>query len=59
MNERLRFYRYDIGQQFDWHYDGYFERDNGERSYLTLMVYLNDGLFPVGERSPLQIRRTN
>jgi len=42
VNERLRFYRYDVGQQFDWHYDGYFERENGERSQLTFMVYLND-----------------
>ena len=42
VNERLRFYRYDLGQLFDWHYDGYFERDNGERSHLTFMVYLND-----------------
>ena len=42
VNERLRFYRYDIGQQFDWHYDGYFQRENGERSRLTFMVYLND-----------------
>lgn len=43
VNERLRFYRYDVGQQFDWHYDGCYERDNGERSHLTFMVYLNDG----------------
>jgi predicted 2-oxoglutarate/Fe(II)-dependent dioxygenase YbiX len=43
LNERLRFYRYDPGQKFDWHQDGYFERDNGERSQFTLMVYLNDG----------------
>lgn len=42
VNERLRFYRYDVGQQFDWHMDGYFERDNGERSFFTFMVYLND-----------------
>ncbi|PHS02949.1 MAG: hypothetical protein COA78_19870 [Blastopirellula sp.] len=48
VNERLRFYRYDVGQQFDWHYDGCFERDNGERSFLTFMVYLNDG-FTGGE----------
>lgn len=41
VNERFRFYRYDVGQQFNWHYDGYFERDNGERSQLTFMVYLN------------------
>jgi predicted 2-oxoglutarate/Fe(II)-dependent dioxygenase YbiX len=43
LNERLRFYRYDSGQRFDWHQDGYFERDNGERSQFTFMVYLNDG----------------
>lgn len=42
LNERLRFYRYGVGQRFDWHYDGYFERESGERSFFTLMVYLND-----------------
>ena len=42
LNERLRFYRYDVNQQFDWHYDGYYERPTGERSLLTFMVYLND-----------------
>jgi hypothetical protein len=42
LNERLRFYRYGVGQKFDWHYDGYFERESGERSLFTLMVYLND-----------------
>ena len=42
VNELIRFYRYDPGQQFDWHQDFSFERDNGEKSYLTLLVYLND-----------------
>lgn len=42
LNERLRLYRYDIGQKFDWHRDGCFERDNGERSHFTFMIYLND-----------------
>lgn len=42
VNERLRFYRYELGQLFDWHYDGCYERENGERSYLTFMIYLND-----------------
>ncbi len=42
INERLRFYRYDVGQQFDWHYDGAFRRSISERSRLTFMVYLND-----------------
>ena len=43
LNERLRFYRYDRGQRFDWHYDGCYRRQNGERSFYTLMFYLNDG----------------
>jgi hypothetical protein len=42
LNERLRVYRYDVGQQFDWHLDGYFERPTGERSFFTFMVYLNE-----------------
>jgi len=41
-NERFRYYRYDVGQRFAPHLDGYFARDNGERSLLTFMVYLND-----------------
>jgi hypothetical protein len=43
INERFRFYRYDPGQTFAWHTDGYYARPNGERSQLTFMVYLNDG----------------
>lgn len=43
LNERFRFYRYHVGQQFDWHQDGYFERENGERSQFTFMIYLNEG----------------
>ena len=43
LNERFRFYRYDVGQRFAPHTDGYFERTNGERSHFTFMVYLNDG----------------
>jgi hypothetical protein len=42
LNERLRLYRYDVGQQFDWHRDGPYERPNKERSFFTFMVYLND-----------------
>lgn len=42
VNERLRFYRYDPGQQFAPHVDGSFTRSNGEQSLLTLMVYLNE-----------------
>jgi hypothetical protein len=42
LNERFRFYRYDSEEKFAPHYDGYFQRDNGERSQLTFMVYLNE-----------------
>jgi 2OG-Fe(II) oxygenase superfamily len=42
LNERLRLYRYDVGQQFDWHLDGHFERPTGELSFFTFMVYLNE-----------------
>ena len=42
LNERLRFYRYDPGQRFNWHYDGCYRRPNGDRSFYTLMFYLND-----------------
>lgn len=40
-NERLRCYRYEPGQYFAPHFDGYFKRDDGDESQLTLMVYLN------------------
>ncbi len=39
--ERFRFYRYDAGQKFAPHFDGYFRRSDDERSHLTFMVYLN------------------
>lgn len=42
-NERWRFYRYDADQYFAPHTDGYYQRDNGDRSHLTFMIYLNDG----------------
>ena len=44
VNERLRFYRYHVGQQFDWHADGSFHRPHSqERSLLTYMIYLSEG----------------
>jgi predicted 2-oxoglutarate/Fe(II)-dependent dioxygenase YbiX len=43
LNERFRFYRYDEGERFAPHYDGAFIRHANERSYLTFMIYLNDG----------------
>lgn len=42
LNERLRYYRYDAGHYFAPHFDGAFRRDNGEHSFWTFMVYLND-----------------
>jgi hypothetical protein len=44
LNERWRFYRYDPGQQFDWHFDGAYERSPVERSAFTFVVYLNGGV---------------
>jgi len=38
----LRIYRYHPGQHFGLHQDGSYRRDDGARSLLTLMVYLND-----------------
>jgi hypothetical protein len=42
LNERFRLYRYTPGQKFSWHADAPFQRQNGEISLLTFMVYLND-----------------
>lgn len=42
LNERFRFYRYEVGQYFAPHIDGHFARPDGERSLLTFMIYLND-----------------
>lgn len=41
-NERLRFYRYEYGQQFKRHMDGPFRRSEDERSWVTAIIYLND-----------------
>jgi prolyl 4-hydroxylase len=40
-NERLRCYRYRVGQHFAPHFDGSFVRSRNERSLLTFLVYLN------------------
>ncbi len=41
-NDRFRFYRYARGQEFKWHFDGEYHRENGEASKYTFMMYLND-----------------
>jgi predicted 2-oxoglutarate/Fe(II)-dependent dioxygenase YbiX len=55
LNERFRYYRYNPGQKFEWHFDGAFTRDNGDSSKLTFMVYLNDGF--VGGETAFNLRR--
>lgn len=51
VNERFRYYRYEPGQYFDWHFDAAYKT-----SELTFMVYLNDDFtggttdFHFGER---------
>lgn len=42
INERLRFYRYAPGQSFPFHQDGFYQRSDDERSFVTLLVYLNE-----------------
>jgi len=52
LNERLRFLRYDPGQSFQAHQDGCYYRESGpnkgDRSYVTIQIYLNEG-FEGGE----------
>ncbi len=55
LNERFRYYRYNPGQKFEWHFDGAFTRENGDSSKLTFMVYLNDGF--VGGETAFNLRR--
>lgn len=42
LNERLRLQRYQPGMHFAPHPDGSFVRDDRERSYYTVLIYLND-----------------
>ena len=42
-NERLRYYRYGPEEYFKWHKDGTYARSKLEESFLTFMIYLNEG----------------
>ena len=42
ISEQWRFYRYHVGEVFKMHQDGSLKRDSGERTLVTLMIYLND-----------------
>jgi len=53
-NERLRCYRYDVGQRFAPHYDGAFTRNATEESLYTFIIYLNEG-FGGGETEFLDL----
>ncbi|KYQ89574.1 hypothetical protein DLAC_09529 [Tieghemostelium lacteum] len=48
LNERLRFLRYGPGQEFKTHMDGQYQRERGprvgDRSYVTVQLYLNEGM---------------
>ncbi len=41
LNERFRFYRYEVGQYFKWHHDLNFKISETESSFFTLLIYLN------------------
>lgn len=43
LNEQLKIYKYDVGQQFKMHKDVPFVRNDRERSILTMLIYLNEG----------------
>ncbi|TAE67729.1 MAG: oxidoreductase, 2OG-Fe(II) oxygenase [Bacteroidetes bacterium] len=43
LNELFRFYKYQKGHRFKGHQDGNFIRNETEASYLTFMIYLNEG----------------
>lgn len=42
LNEELKIYRYEKGQRFKIHTDIPYKRNEKERSFLTVMVYLNE-----------------
>ena len=42
LNERFRFYRYELNERFKRHIDGSFKRNENEASKITLMIYLNE-----------------
>jgi hypothetical protein len=44
LNERLRFYKYEEGQEFKPHFDGCFPRSEEESSFFTFIIYLNGDL---------------
>lgn len=41
LSPKFKFYRYSPGEKFDWHQDGSIVRGLDEKSYFTLVIYLN------------------
>jgi len=58
LNPRIRFCRYEVGQHFSAHKDGYFQPSIEEQSLITFMVYLNGG-FEGGATNFLDEEKTN
>ncbi|MEJ7625416.1 MAG: 2OG-Fe(II) oxygenase [Ferruginibacter sp.] len=48
INENFRFYKYLTGQEFTMHQDADFHKTEFEKSYYSLLIYLNDN-FKGGE----------
>jgi predicted 2-oxoglutarate/Fe(II)-dependent dioxygenase YbiX len=42
MHPHFRFYRYEVGQFFKWHRDGYMGQGESVQSLLTFLIYLNE-----------------
>jgi len=42
LNNRIHFFRYEVGQKYNWHFDGAYSPDANTVSYMTFFVYLND-----------------
>lgn len=42
LHDSIRWYRYDVEQKFEWHIDKSICDVDGNRSRLTLLIYLND-----------------
>ncbi len=45
INPNFRCYKYNIGQQFNWHTDGPKKYSAKKKSHLSLLLYLNDDFY--------------
>ena len=49
-NEKIKFYRYSANERFRRHRDSHHINDNNERSFLSFLIYLNDGFVGGGTK---------